>query len=394
MTTAELLSDAGPAAVVSSDLEGRARRVLEYTRSVVGGAVAPEVRLIASEGLEQAVVNAAAAVERQLHARPRPVSTALILLSDTLVELREVAHALALERVSSRLGALATVRGALERLREVATPDKLVDQAAVEVCRSLSFDRAIMFRVADGRLTGRSVHFVEDARWAQRFLDIARQPLLLRAPLPEAEVFRRRRALLVSDAANDPHTYRPLVEAARTSSYVAAPVVCDQRVVAMLHADRFFSDREVDAFDRELLWTFAEGLGSAMERAALLERMRSQRSKILDALGREETTLSALDGTRLGSSFLTDDETHRSAPAGAMSSSSSGELAASAAATPDAPLTPREREVLTLIGQGATNRRIADTLFISEQTVKSHVKNILHKLGAANRTEAAARLGS
>jgi DNA-binding NarL/FixJ family response regulator len=49
--------------------------------------------------------------------------------------------------------------------------------------------------------------------------------------------------------------------------------------------------------------------------------------------------------------------------------------------------------VLQLIAGGATNQSVADTLVISEQTVKSHVKNILRKLGAANRTEAASRLG-
>jgi DNA-binding NarL/FixJ family response regulator len=52
-------------------------------------------------------------------------------------------------------------------------------------------------------------------------------------------------------------------------------------------------------------------------------------------------------------------------------------------------LTPREREVLTLLTTGATNRMIARTLFISERTASVHVSNILPKLGVANRTEAA-----
>ena len=59
-------------------------------------------------------------------------------------------------------------------------------------------------------------------------------------------------------------------------------------------------------------------------------------------------------------------------------------------------LTPREREVLGLVAEGLTNRRIAETLFISESTAGVHVSNILGKLGAASRTEAAtiaARLG-
>lgn len=54
-------------------------------------------------------------------------------------------------------------------------------------------------------------------------------------------------------------------------------------------------------------------------------------------------------------------------------------------------LTEREREILSMISAGATNAEIADRLVISQSTVKSHVKNILRKLGVRNRTHAAAR---
>jgi len=53
-------------------------------------------------------------------------------------------------------------------------------------------------------------------------------------------------------------------------------------------------------------------------------------------------------------------------------------------------LTPREHEVLALIAQGRTNPQIATELVISEKTAGVHVSHILAKLGAANRTEAAA----
>lgn len=52
-------------------------------------------------------------------------------------------------------------------------------------------------------------------------------------------------------------------------------------------------------------------------------------------------------------------------------------------------LTPRELEVLRLIGNGKTNQEIADTLFIGIKTVKTHVSNILSKLQVEDRTQAA-----
>jgi len=52
-------------------------------------------------------------------------------------------------------------------------------------------------------------------------------------------------------------------------------------------------------------------------------------------------------------------------------------------------LTPREREVLQLIGRGFPNKRIARELDISEKTVKTHVGHVLAKLGVTDRTQAA-----
>jgi DNA-binding NarL/FixJ family response regulator len=59
-------------------------------------------------------------------------------------------------------------------------------------------------------------------------------------------------------------------------------------------------------------------------------------------------------------------------------------------ATPEAALSAREREILQLLADGHSNGTVAERLFISQETVKSHVKNVLAKLEAHTRTEAVA----
>jgi DNA-binding NarL/FixJ family response regulator len=54
-----------------------------------------------------------------------------------------------------------------------------------------------------------------------------------------------------------------------------------------------------------------------------------------------------------------------------------------------AELTPREQEILQLIAQGASNREIAQQLYISEKTVKNHITSLLSRLGLRDRTQAA-----
>jgi len=60
-------------------------------------------------------------------------------------------------------------------------------------------------------------------------------------------------------------------------------------------------------------------------------------------------------------------------------------------------LSPREHDILLLLGQGLANQKIARQLTISERTVKAHITSILHKLGLESRLQAglfAARLAS
>ncbi|HXX13456.1 MAG TPA: response regulator transcription factor, partial [Candidatus Eremiobacteraceae bacterium] len=69
----------------------------------------------------------------------------------------------------------------------------------------------------------------------------------------------------------------------------------------------------------------------------------------------------------------------------------SPELAAEIAEhSADSTLTPREIDVLRLVGGGNANKEIAARLSLTEETVKAHIRNILGKLGANDRTHAVA----
>ena len=82
--------------------------------------------------------------------------------------------------------------------------------------------------------------------------------------------------------------------------------------------------------------------------------------------------------------------------ASATPTSAATEAADVADALPDPVLTPREREVLALLAEGASNKTIARRLGISVHTAKFHVGSLLDKLDATGRTDAvthAARIG-
>lgn len=57
--------------------------------------------------------------------------------------------------------------------------------------------------------------------------------------------------------------------------------------------------------------------------------------------------------------------------------------------SPEEKLSEREKQILQLIGQGKTNKEIAETIFLSEKTVRNYVSSILHKLNLSHRSQAA-----
>jgi DNA-binding CsgD family transcriptional regulator len=220
---------------------------------------------------------------------------------------------------------------------------------------------------------------VDDEEQAvQRFIREVEIPLT--HMLIETEMVRRRIPVLVSDPAGHPRTFKPLVEAGRSTSYVAAPIMPTSRVIGFFHADRFGQDLPVSPEDRDNIWLFAEHFGLLYERAVLAERLERQRSHLHDALVHAVVGIDEISHAEIK---LARDE---QAPEQTFTTS---------VPRPSSPLgmllTAREQEVLELMASGATNSQIARELVVSEGTVKSHVKRILRKLRVDNRAGAVAR---
>jgi DNA-binding CsgD family transcriptional regulator len=282
---------------------------------------------------------------------------------------------------------LRQVRGAIRDLREIRTMRQLLDATPAALCR-VGFDRAMVSRVEDSTWVVERFYSETDAVWAAQINQIAHQtPQRLSPSLFETDMVRRRMPVLVTEAQTDARVNQALAGLTLSRSYVAAPIMPDGRVIGFLHADCFGEGRQVDRFDLEVLSYFAEQFGHVLERTLLLERLDSLR----DSIG---TLTEALNGTV--------DDCRRAAidmsPEGfGAPAAIAHPLQAAAAglrtptASPDSVLTARELEVLKLMSTGDTNARIATRLVVSEGTVKTHVKNILRKLNAANRAEAVCR---
>jgi LuxR family transcriptional regulator, regulator of acetate metabolism len=320
--------------------------------------------------------------EDRQDAPPAPGSAGMI---DLLLELKETQGRLREARLAQRVAAFASVHDALGRLHEITSVSQLIDRVPEEACR-LGFDRAMISRVHGSVWVPEAVYVEGDPGWAQEILRVGRDgPQLLNHMILETEMVRRRGPLLVLDAQTDPRVHPKLAAATLARSYVAAPIMPEGRVIGFLHADCYMRRRHVDEFCRDVLWMFAQGVGYAFQSTVLSGRLRTLRAevarltfdiaKVTDELVDAEVEITRIDRDNV-----------------AMARSGAAMFVAGHSPVDSGSgLTRREIDVLRLMGCGETNAGIAARLIISEGTVKSHVKHILRKLGAANRAEAVCR---
>jgi DNA-binding CsgD family transcriptional regulator len=283
-----------------------------------------------------------------------------------------------------RKSALAGVETALGRLRSISSTEDLVKAACPEAVRSCGFYRAMLSRVSGTTWHPWMAHFSHrsirpsDEDW------MSGEAIPLGEMLVEWSVLEGQEGpAWVRDASTDRRTSKAFVTATGTRSYAVAPIRPGGRVIGLLHADFYPSDRRVDGVDCHILGAFADGFGRIYERAVLLERLGRERDHVRETLKHAEVIMDNLARAEV--------ELVRHADERASAGAATTLALAGGTSEIDELLTAREREVMALLVTGQTNSAIAEQLVISEGTVKSHVKQILRKLGAVNRSEVIAR---
>ncbi|TDO46866.1 GAF domain-containing protein [Kribbella sp. VKM Ac-2527] len=263
---------------------------------------------------------------------------------------------------------------ALRCLRSMDSVSELVESVPA-VAHRLGFNRVLLSRLRGTTWTARSGYVAGDTTMTQEMIRIGvATPGRTDAGWPEGDVVRRRLPVLVHDAQTNPRVHPQLKALMSTRDYVAAPLVAEDAVVGLLHADQNGTSGGLTELDRDLLGLFAEGLGFVFERAILREQLITLKCR-LDEQARSVGDL--IDGLR-DSDVL--------GPERPLTPRQSYVVSG-----PLAELTRRELEVLRHLAAGESNDQIAARLYISAGTVKTHIKHVLHKLGTVSRAEAIAR---
>jgi DNA-binding CsgD family transcriptional regulator len=288
-----------------------------------------------------------------------------------LRELRQCQRASAERDSSQRLDALQGVEDAIQRIGEIGTSAGILDRAAEELGAVTGFQRVLISELADGLLVPRRLWSRDEDDIAALSAELGKLAIPLAYPLIEAEIAAcPRQPAVVVAAAKEPRSPAKLRALMRWDAYVVCAISLQDRAIGFLHAQPSRASEVDHALDPHLLCSYADGLARALERASLREMLERHRHELRSAV-------LWMSGELAGPADLEPWQPREAA-------NPTGEPGADL-------LTPRETEVLGLLGRGATNASIASSLTISESTVKFHVKNILLKLGAKSRADAVAR---
>jgi len=266
-------------------------------------------------------------------------------------------------RAGDRVGVVRSLTAGIRRMKKAGSLQGLGRQACTELCDVLGFDGALLsFVEDDGFVVEESDHGLGGPTVIPR-----------RECAPERACIRLRDTVRTS-ATEMPASpgYRELLG---TNQYLVAPVIAKSRVVALFHVGRR-GEGGIPADDIDVLDAFASAYSLLHERMLNTERVHQQRTSIARAAARLTEEADRIAAAAI--SFDVEDDTRVEGPTVVANSP----LVAT--------LSDRERQVFERLVLGASNAEIADELVITVETVKTHVKRILRKIGAINRSEAIA----
>ena len=314
--------------------------------------------------LDEAITMSAATTER-LVTRERSVGddTGSPIGQSPLTEFLQAQVEARQVRAGDRVDVVRSLTDGIRRMKKAGSLQGLGRQACTELCDVLGFDSALLsFVEDDGFVVEESDHGLGGPTVIAR-----------RDCAPERACIRQRDTVR-TDEADLPASpgYRELLGSAH---YLVAPVMAKSRVVALLHVGRR-DEGGISAGDIDVLDAFASAYSLLHERMLNTERVQQQRTSIARAAARLTEEADRIAAAAI--SFDVEDDTRVESPTIAADSA----LAAT--------LSDRERQVFERLVLGASNAEIADELVITVETVKTHVKRILRKIGAINRSEAIA----
>jgi DNA-binding CsgD family transcriptional regulator/GAF domain-containing protein len=274
----------------------------------------------------------------------------------------------------------ADVDAGVRRLASIDGPAALLGRVCEEAARSCSLARVLLSRVRDGVWSPWKLYDSREAidgplRESGRATAIALDRLE-----DERLVVASGRPALITNGSGDTRTSRTVGRLMLTPAYIIVPIAPAGRVLGLFHAERPADRERVDDDDRDALWAFAQGFAYAYERAVALERLHAQREVVRSAFATSEKVLAD-----------TDHEVDLVRLVGRATPPTPRKRMVETHAALQAGLTERERDVLALMVEGLGNAAIAERLVVSRSTIKSHVRNVLRKLGAVNRADAISR---
>ncbi|MUL45571.1 LuxR family transcriptional regulator [Mycobacterium sp. CBMA293] len=310
--------------------------------------------------LEQAIANSAATTEEVLFGDDGDGIALMPAVAQRLLMASLQAQVEARLMSDDDSGATArSVIDSIRRLKAAPSVQALERQVCTELCHTVGFSSAVLSSIAPDKFVPVTAHGTRGAG----------QPIPRNSCVAEQDCVKFRR--IVHAGRDEMPATEEFCEVLGAADYLVAPIVVESKVLALVHMSRArgaIADGDVDTLGLLLsVYSFV------YERLLNSQRVDQLRISIIGAAARLAEEADRIAGTAVSLDTDGDDGVFEA------------DVAVDAFT---AALSNRERDVFSRMVRGDSNADIAGELVVSVETVKTHVKRILRKIGAANRLEA------